>query len=698
MKKKINFKMKNPLFHSKFRLFQQLIILFIIASMLPAIGILINVKHKTDISTDQTITSYAEKISDQLIHSINKEIESINMIMTSIYNSSTVKIFAKNQNQLDELKRLRTIKEIDSQLLERVFINPNIKGVYILDEKHKMIYDKNILGGSEFENLNKDIKSYLSSNEFKESDVLKELFNTAGFTKSWFTTSDSNGLQLYVCQKLFNIRKGEPAPIIVFAIDQNTYREIIELANISEDIPVLLTNRENQIILSNDKTLEGVMIEEEFGTLLKENKSNEGQVITDKNNIVNYGKCINGWNVIINSDKSVLNKSIREAFNQTYILLIISFFVIFIFSLYIGRKLSRPLKKIGDYMLLVESGDLPDKESIKQNISLPNYETGVLVDGFLNMIQAINRLMKDTQKATNHIDKNTSELSRMSSNTLASSTDIEESIQTISIGSEKQKGEIVESVNVLATLLNEITETGVLIKDIQSTSNQTMSLSGSTQSKLDELSHQSLQTIHSSEQVLYHVHELGKSAENIVEVVTLIRDINNRTNLLALNASIEAARAGEHGKGFAVVANEIRSLSNQTQIAIVSIGEIIEGIKEKKKETEENLGVAMGVFHKQEPIVADTIYTFNQIHDYMAHINQKIEKANTILLKAGTDKEIMENNMKRILGITESFVEETQEVAAKSEEQKEAALNMNEMAKVLEEIVKDLEKSYQKFK
>jgi len=85
------------------------------------------------------------------------------------------------------------------------------------------------------------------------------------------------------------------------------------------------------------------------------------------------------------------------------------------------------------------------------------------------------------------------------------------------------------------------------------------------------------------------VQGLAQAAEKIGEVVGLITDIAEQTNLLALNATIEAARAGEAGKGFAVVASEVKNLANQTAKATEEIGGI-QGATQDAVKAIENIG------------------------------------------------------------------------------------------------------------
>ena len=96
---------------------------------------------------------------------------------------------------------------------------------------------------------------------------------------------------------------------------------------------------------------------------------------------------------------------------------------------------------------------------------------------------------------------------------------------------------------------------------------------------------------------------LAEAAQKIGEVISLIQDIAEQTNLLALNATIEAARAGEAGKGFAVVASEVKELATQTAKATEAISEQVAGIQQ---ETDSSVAAIRGIAETMGEVSAAT--------------------------------------------------------------------------------------------
>ena len=134
------------------------------------------------------------------------------------------------------------------------------------------------------------------------------------------------------------------------------------------------------------------------------------------------------------------------------------------------------------------------------------------------------------------------------------------------------------------------------------------------------------------------VQELGKGSEQIGEIVQVIDDIADQTNLLALNAAIEAARAGEQGRGFAVVADEVRKLAERTTKATKEIAVMIKRIQ------------------------SDT----NEAVVSMNEGTKEVEVGKELAERAG-------GSLRQIIGSSDKVVDIITQVAAASEEQSSAA-------------------------
>jgi methyl-accepting chemotaxis protein len=173
---------------------------------------------------------------------------------------------------------------------------------------------------------------------------------------------------------------------------------------------------------------------------------------------------------------------------------------------------------------------------------------------------------------------------------------------------------------------------------------------------------------------------LGQRSDQIGQIINVIKDIAEQTNLLALNAAIEAARAGEQGRGFAVVADEVRKLAERTSTATAEISDMINAIQTETSN-------AVTTMEKGSSEVSDGVALANQAGQSLLNINNSVKRVVDMIEQIAESTRSQSEATDEITKRVEDIAEMAKENTGSIDESTIATRDLQKLSKDLQQVV-----------
>ncbi len=360
--------------------------------------------------------------------------------------------------------------------------------------------------------------------------------------------------------------------------------------------------------------------------------------------------------------------------------------IILIFGiLRITNQVVKPVQKVTGVIGQIAEGDFTQDLEVSgsDEIAVMSNNMQMFISNMRNTITEINNTAQwlNKQSLTNE---------QVSNSLIDASKNQEGSMSLMGKLAEILSGqaeEVSKQMDYLAELVKQTHEDGNLAKCLM---NESVGMSQSGKKDMEHINEGMTSINQSISTLAVQIEKVGQAMGQIDDMVSMIMDIAEETNLLSLNASIEAARAGESGRGFAVVAEQIGKLATNSSTAADDIAKLTEEINNTVGAAVEDMEASVAEVEKNVFIVSEAKTTFvnlygkveetsrrvEQMIDSIGKVNEVANQLDTIMEKQNIVAAQISDSAKEMSETTESMTTSSNIVAESAEELKKESVEL----------------------
>lgn len=362
----------------------------------------------------------------------------------------------------------------------------------------------------------------------------------------------------------------------------------------------------------------------------------EMELMLASNRVITINYAYENFDLLFNKLIESITSLVEHSMTNFYILAIgVSILVTALICAFVFILITNLIKRIRNLYSI--TNDLCDKDLTSQMLDNTADEVGELIRGINNTLVTLNTFFMDAKSTADEARKTGQTINGAASITASASHEISTNVQNLKSQFENLEEAVTRSLRSLERM------TELSSKLIDDNGKQTALLResnhaiGEIAKTIEAINVEAIQKTSSAQEIQYLLadgddkmnsasnllSDITNQLDEIGEIIVIINNIADQTNILSMNAAIESAHAGESGKGFGVVAEEIRVLAESTAENAKRISTAIYGIVSKAREANETNVAASEAFSRVSEHAKDMMYSLRDISDGIHSVDEK---------------------------------------------------------------------------
>ncbi|GIP24315.1 methyl-accepting chemotaxis protein [Paenibacillus sp. J22TS3] len=429
-------------------------------------------------------------------------------------------------------------------------------------------------------------------------------------------------------------------------------------------------------------------------SMLEQGKGNTVYKGADGSNHVYYARLAQtDWVLAMVLPDKEMSSKVNSLIIKVLVVSLLGIALVVIVIVLFTNYLAAQTKRANQMAEQLAQGDFTHRLEVKSQD-----EFGRMTASMNETSATLSGMVKEVRDHALYVASISEELASSADQTSRTSEEIALTIQQVAAGAAAQQRSTEENARALEELaagIQRIAESSSSLHDTTlNTSERAQKGNDTIQLAVQEMN----QVDHMFSGTAAIMEKLSRRSEEIGNIIKVITDISNQTNLLSLNASIEAARAGEHGRGFAVVAAEIRSLAEQSRQSAEQVRDIIGKIQNETADAAASVQSGVQTVKSGTARVEQAGHAFTGIFTEIQQNVLQIQEVSAVAEQMSASSQQISATVEDLAHLAGEASDGSQNVAAASEQQLASMEEVASSAQSLGKMMQELQDLLDKFK